>query len=62
MATVSTSTTLFVVYIEDVWNEEQIMLTCLCVFYVITGFGISVYLYGRKTSHDAEDMVADSFR
>ena len=49
MATVSTSTTLFVVYIEDIWNEDQIVLTCLCVIYVIFGFGVSVYLYGRKT-------------
>lgn len=58
MATMSTSTTIFVVYMEEIWNEDQIMLVTLSVVYTIFGFGVSVYLYGRKTFHDADEMLS----
>ena len=54
MATMSTSTTIFVVYIEEIWNEGQILLVTLCCVYTIYGFAVSVFLYGRKTFHDAD--------
>jgi hypothetical protein len=51
MATLNSSTTLFVVILENIYTLETVLLIVTCLVYMVFGFGVSVYLYGRKTYH-----------
>lgn len=57
MATLNSSTTLFVVILENIYTLETVLLIVTCLVYMVVGFGVAVYLYGRKTYHQAEHML-----
>jgi hypothetical protein len=57
MATLNASTTLFVVILENIYTAETVSLLVISLIYMVYGFGVAVYLYGRKTYHEAEQMM-----
>ncbi len=57
MATLNSSTTLFVVILSKVNTADAIILIVISVIYMAFGFGVAVYLYGRKTYHEAEHLL-----
>jgi NADH:ubiquinone oxidoreductase subunit K len=57
MATLNCSTTLFVVILGNIYTAKSVILIMISVIYLIYGFGVAVYLYGRKTYHQAEQMM-----
>ena len=53
IATLSTSVTIFVVLLENIYTGQTVILLIVSVFYMVYGFTVAVFLYGRKTYHEA---------
>lgn len=40
------------------YDQDQVILIIVATIYLVYGFGVSVFVYGRKTHHDAKMMQA----